>query len=147
MSRISEIAKEMKTWWGNDGSDIEVQNALDEIIRLDEATDRKTKPQTEISYQDCANALLKMWMDNILTDGEFNRIIDKLNEDRDKIKCPKCGRSDYIRSFKDWGIDGGIYKYKCINCNTYIKGADDEQCKDMVRSILRPLRWFGWVLF
>ena len=126
MSRISEIAKEMKTWWGNDGSDIEVQNALDEIIRLDEATDRKTKLQTEIGYQDCANALLKMWMDNILTDGEFNRIIDKLNEDRDKIKCPKCGRSDYIRSFKDWGIDGGIYKYKCINCNTYIKGADDD---------------------
>ena len=126
MSRISEIAKEMKTWWGNDGSDIEVQNALDEIIRLDEATDRKTKPQTEIGYQDCANTLLKMWMDNILTDGEVNRIIDRLNEDRDKIKCPKCGRSDYIRSFKDWGIDGGIYKYKCINCNTYIKGADDD---------------------
>lgn len=37
------------------------------------------------------------------------------------VKCPKCGRSDYIRSFEDWGIDGGIYKYKCINCNTYIK--------------------------
>ena len=37
------------------------------------------------------------------------------------FKCPKCGRSDYIRSFEDWGIDGGIYKYKCINCNTYIK--------------------------
>ncbi len=78
--------------------------------------------QTEIGYQDCADALLKMWMDNILTDAEFNRIIDRLNKDRDKIKCPKCGRSDYIKSFKDWGIDGGIYKYKCINCNTYIKG-------------------------
>ena len=37
------------------------------------------------------------------------------------FKCPKCGRSDYIRSFEDWGVDGGIYKYKCINCNTYIK--------------------------
>jgi transposase-like protein len=43
-----------------------------------------------------------------------------------QIKCPKCGRSDYIRSFKDWGIDGGIYKYKCINCNTYIK--DEPSC-------------------
>ena len=80
--------------------------------------------QTEIGYQDCADALLKMWMDNILTDGEYNRIIDRLNENRDKIKCPKCGRSDYIKSFKDWGIDGSIYKYKCINCNTYIKGAE-----------------------
>lgn len=52
MSRISEIAKEMKTWWGNDGSDIEVQNALDEIIRLDEATDHEAE-QTE--HRDCIN--------------------------------------------------------------------------------------------
>ena len=38
--------------------------------------------QTEvkpIDYQDCANAMLKMWMDNIVTDGEYNRIMDKLN--------------------------------------------------------------------
>jgi len=38
--------------------------------------------QTEvkpIDYQDCANAMLKMWMDNIITDGEYNRIMDKLN--------------------------------------------------------------------
>ena len=32
-----------------------------------------------IDYQDCANAMLKMWMDNIVTDGEYNRIMDKLN--------------------------------------------------------------------
>ena len=36
------------------------------------------------------------------------------------IICPKCGSSDYIRSFaKDWGITNSEFEYKCINCNTY----------------------------
>ena len=33
-----------------------------------------------IDYQDCADAMLKMWMEHILTDGEYNRIMDKLNK-------------------------------------------------------------------
>lgn len=33
----------------------------------------------EIGYAECANAMLKMWIDNVLTDGEYNRIMDKLN--------------------------------------------------------------------
>lgn len=32
-----------------------------------------------ITYQMCADALLKMWMDDVLTDGEYNHIMDKLN--------------------------------------------------------------------
>ena len=32
-----------------------------------------------ITYTDCANAMMKMWIDNVLTDGEYNRIMDKLN--------------------------------------------------------------------
>lgn len=36
-----------------------------------------TKP---IDYTDCANAMLELWMENILTDGEYNKIMDKLNE-------------------------------------------------------------------
>lgn len=36
-----------------------------------------------ISYEDCANALLMMWMENILTDGEYSRIMDKLNAKKD----------------------------------------------------------------
>ena len=32
-----------------------------------------------ISYQDCSNAMLMMWMDNVITDGEYNRIMDKIN--------------------------------------------------------------------
>ena len=31
-----------------------------------------------IEYRDCANAMLWMWMDNVVTDGEYNRIMDKL---------------------------------------------------------------------
>lgn len=31
-----------------------------------------------IDYRDCSNAMLMMWMENILTDGEYNRIMDKL---------------------------------------------------------------------
>jgi len=40
----------------------------------------KAEPEVEpISYQDCANAMMKMWIDNVITDGEYNRIMDKLN--------------------------------------------------------------------
>lgn len=44
-----------------------------------------TQPEVkQISYTDCANAMLMMWMDNVLTDGEYNRIMDKLNEHEKK---------------------------------------------------------------
>ena len=32
-----------------------------------------------INYRVCANALLMMWMDKVLTDGEYGHIMDKLN--------------------------------------------------------------------
>ena len=32
----------------------------------------------EIGFAECANALLKMWIDNVVTDGEYNRIESKL---------------------------------------------------------------------
>ena len=35
--------------------------------------------QHEIGYFECGDALLKMWMDEVLTDGEYNRIMDRLN--------------------------------------------------------------------
>lgn len=37
------------------------------------------KENHSISYGDCANAMLFMWMKDVLTDGEYNRIMDKLN--------------------------------------------------------------------
>lgn len=32
-----------------------------------------------IGYLDCSNALLKMWTENVLTDGEYYRIHEKLD--------------------------------------------------------------------
>lgn len=34
----------------------------------------------EITYQDCANVLLMLWMENIIKDGEYKQIMDKLNK-------------------------------------------------------------------
>lgn len=54
---------------------------------------------------------------------------DTPQTDKDKVVCPNCGRSDYIRSFeKDFGIKSD-FKYKCINCNTYIKDAPQTDCE------------------
>lgn len=42
-----------------------------------------TKP---IEYEDCANAMMMMWIDNVVTDGEYNCIMDKLNAHWGKTK-------------------------------------------------------------
>ena len=45
-------------------------------------TEEKIEVQAEIKpidYQDCSNAMLRMWIDNVVTDGEYNRIMGKLN--------------------------------------------------------------------
>ncbi len=42
--------------------------------------DRSQMSKATISYKDCAEVLLKLWCDNIITDGEYNRIMDRLNE-------------------------------------------------------------------
>lgn len=33
-----------------------------------------------IDYAQCAGAMLMLWIDNIVTDGEYNHIMDKLNK-------------------------------------------------------------------
>ena len=48
------------------------------IVAIDELPSIESEPRP-ISYLDCSNAMLKMWMDNVVTDGEYNRIMDKLN--------------------------------------------------------------------
>ena len=48
------------------------------VERLKELPSAELEPKT-ISYMECANAMLKMWTDNVLTDGEYNRIMEKLN--------------------------------------------------------------------
>ena len=49
------------------------------IMDLPSADVVPTEPQ-EIGYDQCANAMLKMWMDNVVTDWEYNRIMDRLNK-------------------------------------------------------------------
>ena len=60
---------------------------------------------------------------NLLADRKTESDSEKPNNcELQTIRCPKCGRTDYIRDMeKDMGIKGSHYKYKCINCNTYIK--------------------------
>ena len=52
-----------------------VLQALDAVKELSPAQPE----QQEISYKDCADATLKMWIDNVLTDWEYNRIMNRLN--------------------------------------------------------------------
>lgn len=58
----------------NDSPEL-VNEALEMVIIKLKQKDNKT-----IGYQECANALLKMWMDKILIDSEYNEIMNRLNE-------------------------------------------------------------------
>ncbi len=48
------------------------------IKRIKDLPSAEPEPKP-ISYMECANAMLKMWIDNVLTDGEYNRIMEKIN--------------------------------------------------------------------
>ena len=62
--------------------DVLLQSPFEKVVNcisiLEELPSTESEPRS-ISYLDCSNAMLKMWMDNVLTDGEYNRIMDKLN--------------------------------------------------------------------
>ena len=36
--------------------------------------------EKEIGYAECALAMMRMWIDNVVTDGEYYKIMDKLNK-------------------------------------------------------------------
>ena len=65
----------------------------------------------------------KQYFEKVWADRKTENSSEKPNNcELQTIRCPKCGRTDYIRDMeKDMGIKGSHYKYKCINCNTYIK--------------------------
>lgn len=53
----------------------ELNRCIGYLMRLPSA-----QPEVRpIDYRDCSNAMLMIWMDNVVTDGEYNRIMDKLN--------------------------------------------------------------------
>lgn len=93
---LSLLSKKSAQHWRYDeetAKEIEWLEALERKVRADKA-DRKTENSSEKPN----------------------------NCEPQTIRCPKCGRTDYIRDMeKDMGIKGSHYKYKCINCNTYIK--------------------------
>ena len=53
----------------------EIADAVVEKLKLPSV---QPEPK-EIGYTDCAYAMVRMWIDNVLTDGEYSRIMDKLN--------------------------------------------------------------------
>jgi len=76
---IEALGEEPPVWY--DGEDElaerdQWRRDVNAIKALPSAQEPEVKP---IDYQDCSNAMLKMWMDNVVTDGEYNRIMDKLN--------------------------------------------------------------------
>lgn len=60
--------------------DVELRpSAIDAILNMLNGLP-SAQPETKpIGYQECANAMLKMWINNVVTDGEYSRIMDKLN--------------------------------------------------------------------
>ena len=51
---------------------------LDYQIAFDMAIEAlKPKP---VSYQDCADAIMMMWMEKIITDSQYNKIMGRLNK-------------------------------------------------------------------
>jgi hypothetical protein len=66
---------------GEDAVSYLTQNDVKWLNENIKALQPEIKP---IGYRECSDAMLKMWMDNVLTDGEYYRIMDKLN-----AKCSK----------------------------------------------------------
>lgn len=80
---IDALGDEPEVWTGRD----EYAQGLNNQWHYDRNAILRCPPAQseakEIGYAECANAMLKMWIDNVLTDGEYNRIMDKLNTHHD----------------------------------------------------------------
>lgn len=97
MSRITDIAKTMKTWW-NEDDDPFVHRALDEIIRIDQEQLLTIEPKRG------------EWVKRT-----HNTLIAQVNF----AYCSECGQPimhEYTRPL--WSF--------CPNCGARMKGADDE---------------------
>lgn len=87
---IDALAEDMPSAYTPDGSHpadegiFMVQEIYADCIQTLKELPSAQPEVKQISYTDCANAMLMMWMDKVLTDGEYNRIMDKLNEHEKK---------------------------------------------------------------
>ena len=75
ISRQAAIDAISKTWIG--GTSLCWADTATDIIKKLPSAQPEPHP---ISYTDCANAMMKMQIENVLTDGEYNRVMDKLND-------------------------------------------------------------------
>lgn len=80
---IDALTELRKKTVASDSFRLGIYYAIEEIKNVSSAQ----SDSQEIGYWECSNALLKMWIDNVLTDGEYYRIADKLNTYwKDKIR-------------------------------------------------------------
>jgi len=75
-----EALKEMQNYYDDCAKTSEYtrlgfETAMNVVRELPPVTPEKTT----ITYKDCSEAMMKMWIDNVITDGQYNKIMDKLN--------------------------------------------------------------------
>lgn len=78
IKRQDAIGK-IKDWMKFIGYSHSERNVMECTIQMLEELPSAQPEIKPIDYHDCANAMLRMWMDKVVTDGEYNRIMDKLN--------------------------------------------------------------------
>jgi hypothetical protein len=80
---LHKIAEFFSNWDGDENAKMEISvNDMREIADVHTRKaliERQLKEIKPIGYRECSDAMLKMWMDNVLTDDEYYRIMDKLN--------------------------------------------------------------------
>ena len=76
---IDALGEEPLVWHEDDAGEVAERNQWRRDVAAIKAVPSAQIEVRPIDYQDCSNAMLKMWMDNVVTDGEYNRIMDKLN--------------------------------------------------------------------
>jgi hypothetical protein len=81
---LHKIAEFFQNWDGkNENAKMEISvedmREIADVYTRKALIERQLKEIKPIGYRECSDAMLKMWMDNVLTDGEYYRIMDKLN--------------------------------------------------------------------
>lgn len=60
--------------------DKELHEMYTRVIATLKGQDAAVNKNSPITYKDCSNALLMLWIYDIITDGEYYRIMDRLNK-------------------------------------------------------------------
>jgi hypothetical protein len=86
---LHKIAEFFSNWDGDENAKMEISvndmREIADVYTIKARIERQLKEIKPIGYRECSEAMLKMWMDNVLTDGEYYRIMDKLNSKWSKM--------------------------------------------------------------